>query len=481
MSSDAKKDKLSEWSKSEECKYLVDQATAMARREIKFDSCSIPTPFGNIELGGFELNPDKMDAEMKLYNGVLESTVKNVASFMPPPLPSTVDQPVATAAVEALPKQPTAPTLFKLGEMFHRNQLASKKWTRVKTGNGYLSTIKLFEKFFGDRPIQTYTEREAENFREFLQKIPSGWQLHPKTKELSYEEAIQLKRPKLTQNAVRDHLIRINAVFKFAKKKKYLAENIFDDITVEKQKGRKREPFTKEELYILFEEQNFLAFQHAGYPSRYFAPLLAAFTGARRSELFFLDVDSVYMKHGIWLIDINDFGEDDEENPNKMKRVKNDGSIRVVPLHNKLIKLGFLDYVNERRKDRKDKRLFKEYNVVNEQAGHGFSIVFGKWIRKTAADLGEKRGKLFPRYRGIHSFRHLFISESREREISEAAARVLTGHTIPDDTHTDYGGERSETLQKKRLLALNDELQNMDPSEYFPPLPTYPEMMKLFR
>jgi len=474
-----KTDDLENWAESEECKELVKQFSKASRNNISFDVNMEPH---RIQISNVTMDPSKQEVELAMYEKILEKTTekfKEVASlFQQNNVPTTqqsniaADQtalpqaaaPATPAANEVRSRKKNEILFTDIIERFQRHMRDIGQWDRVKTGVDYSSTFKLFEKIFGNRLVHEYTEEDAECFLHCLNNIPSRWLSQKYTKDLDYEEVINVKRPKLTKNVIRSHIIRINVLFKYAKKKKFISSNIFEDIHVKKEKLRKRTPFTAEELHYLFDEKNFADFMSEGYPSRYFAPLIAAFTGARRSEIFFLDVDSVYQKYGIWVIDINDLGEDDQLNPNTMKSVKNEGSIRIVPIHQKLIDLGFLEFVEERRKDKIDKRLFTEYNVVNGQAGHGFTMAFGKWIRKTANKLPQEiQDRVFPKYRGMHSFRHLFISETREKEISEAGSRILVGHAIPDEVHNDYGGEISSELREKKFLELNDELQKMAP------------------
>ena len=56
------------------------------------------------------------------------------------------------------------------------------------------------------------------------------------------------------------------------------------------------------------------------------------------------------------------------------KHVKTKAGIRLVPLHNELIKIGFLNYVKEMRKE---KRLFPELRV--NARGH-YSDDISKWF-----------------------------------------------------------------------------------------------------
>ena len=200
-----------------------------------------------------------------------------------------------------------------------------------------------------------------------------------------------------------------------------------------------RGPFTKTEFAYLFEKTNFAKFQKRGYPSHYWAPMLAAFTGARRSEIFFLTIDDIKEKHGIHFISIND---------NDDKKIKTTTSIRTVPIHKKLVELGFLEYVEKVHSRPGASRLFPEYKDHQGQAGYKFTDAFGRFIKSTREQLSEDQQKDFDGYRGLHSFRHLFVKETREIEMSDAASRILVGHSKGTDVHEGYGGPASEKQEK---------------------------------
>jgi integrase len=78
-------------------------------------------------------------------------------------------------------------------------------------------------------------------------------------------------------------------------------------------------------------------------------PLLGLWTGCRLEELGQALVVDVQAADGVHYLNISDLGEG--------KSVKTAGSRRPVPMHPELIRLGFLRYIEERRKQG-DARLF---------------------------------------------------------------------------------------------------------------------------
>jgi integrase len=88
-------------------------------------------------------------------------------------------------------------------------------------------------------------------------------------------------------------------------------------------------------------------------------------------------------------------------------------------LHPQLVRLGFLEFVAERRKDTHEPRLFPE--LKNSADGY-FSDNFTKWFgRFVALTLGAECGATF------HSFRHHFRDALRVARAPEETVALLGG------------------------------------------------------
>jgi integrase len=103
------------------------------------------------------------------------------------------------------------------------------------------------------------------------------------------------------------------------------------------------EPFNAAELSLLFTSPIYAEGERpigGRGDAAYWLPVLSLYTGARRTELAQLTLDDVKRSpDGIWFIDITAAGEG--------RSVKNPGSERSVPVHEKLIDLGFIRYLTE--------------------------------------------------------------------------------------------------------------------------------------
>lgn len=162
-------------------------------------------------------------------------------------------------------------------------------------------------------------------------------------------------------------------------------------------------------------------------PFKYWTPLLALYSGARRGELAQLYVKDVKQtEKGTWYLDFNLEGEgkkeaEREEGQND-KQLKTVNAIRVIALHPELVRLGFVEYVQALR-DAGHARVFPEL-AWDPVKGYGRYV--GRWFNDKImkGKLGvERDGTL-----SFHSFRHTFITACVLTGMGDAMRDDLAGH-----------------------------------------------------
>ncbi|WP_261836695.1 tyrosine-type recombinase/integrase [Vibrio ishigakensis] len=260
-----------------------------------------------------------------------------------------------------------------------------------------------------DKPFEEITAREASGF---LKKL--------------YEKRLSAK-------TVRDYLAAIKQFYNWLILMEYARANPFGLVKA-KSDGRlaseQRRKWRRQELGRLFSHDNFTGVigsndSHLNYQKKledYWIPHLLLFTGARVSEICQLSTKDVVKLGDIWCISINE---------NDGKSIKSRASIRHVPLHNKLLSLGFLDYVNQRA-ETYQKKLFdiKPYGQNN-----CWSEQFGKRFAKVLTQQGF-HGKDRPT---LHGLRHTFIDTAQSEGIAENEIADIVGHTKQTMTYGRYG------------------------------------------
>jgi len=183
-----------------------------------------------------------------------------------------------------------------------------------------------------------------------------------------------------------------------------------------------RVPFTTDELNKLMKsswyEKN-LKKNLTKEQDRIYIPLLSLMTGMRLTEASQLYVNDILEENGIPYIRV------DKVNPHQ--KLKNRSSKRRIPIHPKLIELGFLKYVNS-LKEQKIDRVFHQLGVNKRGFGKPFGGKFrnqnfrNEWLNeKELEEKGET--KVF------HCFRHNFLTDL-EHYATQHKYASLAGHKM---------------------------------------------------
>lgn len=327
---------------------------------------------------------------------------------------------MVSAALEAIngtagagaPEAKKPSTLFsELIEDYKRDRLAAGKWT-PKTQDENLAVYRLCIDIIGDKPIKRIGDDEALTYVETLKKLPPNMNKMPAYRGKTISEIIALNPQPMATRTINKSLERISSLFKFATSKpKYdLRYNPFSGRSLDESNVQQREPFTVDELIRLFGAAEHAQRQHKTAYS-YWLPLMGLLTGARLNELCQLHLSDFEEIGGIDCINIQD-AEDGQ-------RIKNKSARRLVPVHDKLIEVGLIRYVELLRAQGHD-RLFPKLELTEDGYGKMPSRWFGRFRKRCG--ITEKHTKVF------HSFRHTFISSLLNNDVPETAIAPIVGH-----------------------------------------------------
>ncbi|SOE81978.1 Integrase [Caballeronia arationis] len=241
---------------------------------------------------------------------------------------------------------------------------------------------------------------------------------------------------KVSAATVEKKLGFIRAVFNLAEDNSRIDGNPLKGVKVSMPKNRQksRVQFEAEDLALLFSQPLFVSKvlpegKQAGGIAAYWIPLVGLFTGARLEEIGQLHVSDIKQRDGIWFIDINNEAD---------KSLKNAPSIREVPIHSELMRLGFLDYVQSLPATGMVFPLL--YRAKDGKLTNNFSKWFGKW--KRAVGITDDR-------KTFHSFRHGFATACRAAEVPTGTQYGITGHT-----DGSVGGTYGEIPLKAKMAAM---------------------------
>jgi integrase len=145
-------------------------------------------------------------------------------------------------------------------------------------------------------------------------------------------------------------------------------------------------------------------------PSLRWAHWIMAFTGMRAGEVLQLLGRDVRQEGDIWCFDIN------EADPTKSVKT---GQRRHVPIHEALIREGFVDYAQTIHPDAP---MFpgKGLDRFGNRGGRAWNVI-GNWARTRAGITDPKKAP-------DHSWRHRVEDELRAQEVPEDVRDAITGH-----------------------------------------------------
>lgn len=355
----------------------------------------------------------------------------------------------------------------KISECF-ANYMEEHKDAPDKSNAKRRNSYELWIELFGDGSISGITKEKVWEYKEFLKRYPKNRQQkygdlsldQIKAKNLDKKECLSVK----TINSTYLSTMR-NFVAWLQRWKDYTETNPFSGIGLKDNVAadEKRDHFSKEQLIAIFStpvfqgcrshtcKGQYLEGNKIIRNAAYWLPLIGLFSGARLGELCQLYVKDIKQQDSIWYFDIN---RDEED-----KSTKTASSVRKIPLHPTIIRLGFIEYV-EHVKTTGNERIF--YDVA--KAGDGkYSTLFSKRFANFLKKFDIKTSKT-----SFHSFRHTFINTMRnETEVPEVIWESITGHTDKKASRA-YGGKVSLKKQYEAIEKLNypflDDLLKQAPS-----------------
>jgi len=157
----------------------------------------------------------------------------------------------------------------------------------------------------------------------------------------------------------------------------------------------------------------------------FWGPIIAAASGARREEIMGLAVSDVDVDVDSDIPHILIF-------PNEVRRLKNASSCRSIPIHSRLIDLGFFEYVRDmQRKNEVD--LFPELKPDNPTCSYG-GVFYKPWKSAMDMQLQDSSNR-----KTFHSFHHRVITILRHLpEVDKAWVKDLVGHRHGDEMDGRY-------------------------------------------
>jgi integrase len=341
-----------------------------------------------------------------------------------------------------------SPALSELWKLY-----LDERQLKTKTASDFATQVRRFIEVNGDLPIGQVKPEHVRAFKDALLKMPARPSGDLKGKTVpeivrALEGRNDIKR--LSARTINDKALgAVSAIFGYAFDNGYRNDNPAQRIKASgpKATGPSRIAYSIDDLKIIFSNPVFVAGvrpKGGGGEAAKWLPLLALFTGARMEELGRLDVADIGEEEGVDYLFIHSGAQGE-------KSLKTESSRRKVPIHPELIRLGFHEYVVERRTmEGTVGRLFPDLTSNLTEVTAGYSKWWGRDIRG--------QGITDPR-KVFHSFRHLVKRQLRDSGVEKTVRDALVGHAATDVAEL-YG--RDEEGLGISLPTLYDALVKLD-------------------
>lgn len=304
-------------------------------------------------------------------------------------------------------------------------QKVAGKTRASSTAAAYEAEMPFLLKILGDRPVDEYVRADFIRAQSILQRWPikARKMILKNAPDTPIEEIIgrkDLGKPMAPQTVHR-LLLHITSTFSFAEEADHIMKSKVPAWQAPVLSDDEEKPlFTEEQLTKLFAMPNYAPSSNCKQkkPARYWMPILALLTGARINELCQLYANDFVNLGGIPCISINT-AED--------KGLKTKSSKRVIPIHPRLIELGFLDHV-EAMRAAGEERLWPE--LTREKKTGGYSNALGKYFSlEISAHVTANVENVAPTF---HSLRKNFVSALSVAEVPDSKIGILIGHAAAD-------------------------------------------------
>lgn len=346
--------------------------------------------------------------------------------------------------------QVTWDTVYKPSFRVFRELVGAQRRDRVgKDGSKELGIL--------DIRLQDLRRDLISQLRELLQELPPN-----QGKRTNDQEAMQrielgrkdkVKPP--SRGSVSKKLNHLGAFFEYCKRKGWIDQQILDEYELAKEgaatdaagEADKKTPgyvaLSQTELKTLYEQPSFLEGALKA-PWCYWVPLICLHQGCRVSEAAQLFTDDIIRMDGVPCIAFIADESDEDERPQEQasgsgkkhekkqrtyktveefRRLKTKSSRRIVPIHPKLVELGFLDFVNS----------FKQISALPQHLFNDLrweeKAMFGRYPSQHVIQL-LKNGGIWKKYKKVgHSLRSNFKQALERTMLPDNLQQRLLGHS----------------------------------------------------
>lgn len=318
-------------------------------------------------------------------------------------------------------------TIMELYDRFKGEKFGS---ARPDTWDQNRKIVKLFAEYIGETShVSAISRKAVRNWKHELTRWPLKAADRKAFEGMSFRKVIEanakIGKATISQKSINKYLAAVGSFAKWLLQNEYIDNDVMTGMYLEIDKRkRKRFPFSADQLKTIFNSPLFATCMGDRQESKpgnvairdwhYWMPWIALYSGARLGEIAQMLTADLRQLHGVWIFHITEEGSED-------KSTKTGGSMRVVPVHSKLIELGLLDY-HAVIVARGEEKLFPTMKLdargfISGEASTFFNDYFRAIGVKTDVRVN------------FHSFRHGIADAFRAAGYLDEQFNVLLGHT----------------------------------------------------
>ncbi|MGI2178422.1 site-specific integrase [Shewanella frigidimarina] len=313
----------------------------------------------------------------------------------------------------------------KLSE--HRETTAVAQAKPVIGLNEALSAFIISKQKSAIRPLSI--KQLEQRIRHFIDAVSSKSTSKAESKcvhDMTSADAMRYRDTLLTQGrsykSNKEYLAAIFQFFKWCQLMNYCRRNPFESVTVgQKPKAKAnqgRNRWTASELKKLIRSTPF----NDSTADFKWVTRLMLYGGLRPSEACQLKSADIKLIDGIQCISVDDSGAG--------QRLKNINAKRYVPIHQRLLEQGFIEFVDQRKTTHTQLFDYKPVGIIED-----WSKTYCKQLAKLQNGIGMQANQRPTAY----GLRHTFIDEMKQLNISEHIVAQIVGHANPNITYSRYG------------------------------------------
>lgn len=347
-------------------------------------------------------------------------------------------QPVPPVIVPPQVPEKVAPSLSKVIAAFLEDYEKKGRPSMLKE---HQLVLPLFLEVIGDKPVDQIKQRDINGFFELLCRLPPRWGGMCKKLGVTPVQLADYDHDEtFAQKTFEDKYVASVRFFIETAQTDWQDEGFPATLTTKKIEYRgtrsagefKQRALLPQEQARLFEGDELRAF--ASSPEdvqKFWFPVVGLYTGARVNEVCQINPQCDFRQdsNGIWSLL---FSERTPAGKGIQKSIKSDvKKNRLVPIHQHLLELGFVDYLQKLKASGAD-RLFPMWEPRGDRASPNAERWFIRFLQQIG--LHGVENELGRAIRGYHALRFTLISQGKAQNLVLSA---ISGHARADAQEDD--------------------------------------------